>query len=173
MNDIIEKHFKIYNNCNSVEWQQIYFNKKTGGFVIMHRKHAANEMGDNISIANILTSLGYKIYLLPKIDTHKNSDAQLNNENWEFKTNRKGTESAIDNEIRDAKEQANNIVLKIESKISISKLENGIYNRVQRSKSIRNIIVIFNEEIFQFNRKEIVNMTFKGKIKSPKIKKGV
>jgi len=175
MSKLIEQNLDLYNNYDYAEWKKIWFNRKTGGFVVMHNKHEVAEMGDNISIANILTALGLQIQLMPVIDkqNYKSYDAKINNENWEFKTNIKNTASAIDNEIRTAKEQANNIVLNIKSKINIQTLESAVFNRINRSKNIKKLIIIYESQIYQFNRNEIINKTFKGKIKKQNIKKGV
>ena len=79
----------------------------TGGYVYVHDTHIGEERVKNIKTAIFLAKRGYQVHLLEvaNIQGHKNPDAYIVNEDIviEFKQNERATQSAIENEIRDAK----------------------------------------------------------------------
>jgi hypothetical protein len=66
--------------------------------------------------------------------------------------------SAIDNAIRDAAKQSNNIVLNIQSDISEGDLRNAIQDRVRRIDDIESVTVIRNNNDKTYTRKEIMKI---------------
>lgn len=163
MNESIEQSLKIYNDYNSVDWEHISFNRKTGGFVVMHRKHDVGEMGENITIANILSTLGWKIVLLPVCDLpfHYSADAEIHGVSWEFKANKKTTYTAVDNEVRNAAKQADKIVLYFKNDVRKGVLLNALNDRIKRCTNVKNIVIIMNTKIYRTIRKEILNNQLK------------
>lgn len=101
----------------------------SGGYVEMHVTHASHEAARNIETAIFLAERGFCIRLMPIDDTPntKNPDAYLIDEQIivEFKHNSTPTASAIENEVRDAKRQADYILLHIKSSISKELLVKG------------------------------------------------
>jgi len=148
-------------------YEKIFFDTESGGYVVMHKLHGKAERTENIEIAKILCALGKKIVLLPISNQQftKNPDALVNNEIFEFKVNKTPTFSALDKEIRKAKDQADNILIVVKDKINISMLESAIKWRVDNSVNIKKINVLIRSKVFEFCRKEITNNTFRGKIK--------
>lgn len=140
----------------------------SGGYVEVHSTHASHEAERNIETAIILAKLGYQIRLLPIDDTQgkKNPDAYLIREQiWiEFKHNQRATASAIDNEIRDARRQADYVLLHIESKIRKSDLCSGIMNRMKAALTIKELWLIWKGELIRLKRKEIFDGTISRKI---------
>ena len=113
----------------------------SGGYVEVHITHASHETERNIETAILLAKLGYQLRLLPIDDTEgtKNPDAFLIREQIkiEFKHNQRPTASAIDNEIRDARRQADYIVLHVQSKIKKEDLCNAIKNRLKAARPLK------------------------------------
>ena len=79
----------------------------------------------------------------------------------EYKVNNTASKSSIDNLIRDAKKQADNIVLRIDSDIMWADLSAAIRSRVRRSGNINTITIIVDGKDATFNREQILSDGFK------------
>ena len=142
----------------------------SGGYVEVHITHASHETENNIETAIVLAKLGYQVRLLAIDDRqgNKNPDAYLLKEQIliEFKHNQRPTASAIDNEIRDARRQADYILIHIKSSIEKSKLIGAIKSRLKRSssQSTKELWIIWKGELVRLKRKEIFDGTISRKI---------
>jgi len=140
----------------------------SGGYVEMLRFQVEQEVEQNLQTAILLARQGYRIRLLPisNIPYKKNPDAFFINEqvSVEFKHNQKPTRSAIDNELRKAQEQADYIVLHVLSRIRKSDLINALTDRVNRSKGIRILWLIWQGKVYRLSRKEVLEKTIRNKI---------
>lgn len=133
------------------------------GRVRIHSKHGESEAAENISIAKYLAEKhGYLIDLLPNPNNKKSADAYNHTLNieQEFKVNSKPTKSAIDNEIRKAAKQADNIVIRVDSEISLGDLRNGICGRINRCPNVKSVTVIRNNLDVTFSRELILKPEF-------------
>jgi hypothetical protein len=145
----------------------------TGGYVYAHNTHIGDEREKNIKTAIFLAKLGYQVYLLEvvNIQGHKNPDAYIVNEDIfiEFKHNERATQSAIDNEIRDARKQADYILIQASEFISTKDLLAGIKNRYRRKEpeylKMKDLWLIWKGELFIFTRQEIINGEINHKIR--------
>lgn len=154
----IEKGFTFARNITEVNKENL-----VRGIVEIHPNHNKHEKKDNLVIANILADYSHNIKLLPIVEGRKNPDALVDGVEYEFKTNRTPTKSAIDNEIRDAKNQANNIVINV-SDIAKGELKQAIKSRVKRAENIENIWLIYKGNLLKFSRTEVLNGTLDIKI---------
>ncbi len=132
----------------------------SGGFVEAHVLHGKSELQKNLETASILAEYGYKVRLLPVGDTpnKKNPNAFFIDEGIEveFKYNLTPTISAVDNEIKYAKKQANHMVLHIMSNIEKGDLLKAIKSRVRRSENIQHLWLIFGGHLYSFSREDII-----------------
>lgn len=171
MNHISEKNY-----LKMTDFTQVYPNSEeiepTGGYVYVHKTHVGDEREKNIKTATILAKLGYKVQLseVMNIQGHKNPDAYLVEEDmiFEFKQNQTPTKSAIDVEIHAAKKQASNILLHIQSEIKVGDLIDGIEGRTLRPENvdkIKNIWLIWKDQLFQFSYTQIKNRTMRNTLK--------
>lgn len=153
-----EKYNKYGNN-----YIKHFFDDKTGGFVVSHIKHNKYELAENVRIGKILAKEGYRIELLAVKDKNniKSADALVNKTIYEFKENRTNSMNSIDNAIRTAKNQANNIVLNVRSSINKGKLLDAMTNRLRRTDNILKVIIIYKGTLYRTNRKAIINNIFK------------
>ena len=127
-------------------------------------KHGAGEAEENIDIATYLAEKhGYQIDLLPNPHNEKSADSFNHTLGYkqEYKVNSKPTKSAIDNSIRSGAEQADHLVIKIESDIDFDTLTRGIRGRVMQSKNISEVIVIRNGKDLVLSRDTITAKGFK------------
>lgn len=75
--------------------------------------------------------------------------------------NKTPTKNSIDNLLRDAKKQAEDIVLWIDSDIPFYDLEAAIHSRVNRSENIQYLTIIKDGKCKRFSREEIISKAFK------------
>lgn len=138
------------------------------GYVEIHTTHNSHEAQKNIETAILLAKLGFQVRLLPIDDTEgsKNPDAYLMKENIriEFKHNQKPTASAIDNELRDARRQADYVLIHVQSKIKKGDLFHGVQNRMKAAQNIKELWLIWKEKLIRLKRKEIFDGTLSRKI---------
>jgi SPP1 gp7 family putative phage head morphogenesis protein len=144
--------------------KETYSVEETGnGKVRVSNFHNRQEKAENLAVAKYFAEkYGEEIDLLGITPEKKNPDAfnRTRNIYQEYKTNKKPTISAIDNEIREAKKQADNIVLKIDSEISDGDLRNALQDRVKRSQSIKEIIIVRNGNDKKYLREDIIKDDF-------------
>ncbi len=133
------------------------------GIIKMSSKHRKSERTENIEIASYFTNkYGHEIHLLGASDTEKTADTfnKTLGIKQEYKRNQRPTRSAIDNEIRDGKDQADHIVLDIKSEIDDDSLKRAIKGRVKRSKNIKSITIIKDNEDVTYTRDDIMKWIF-------------
>jgi len=165
MNKIDLNHIE-YENYNTQLYDKVYFNTDSGGYVVVHKLHGKQERAENVEIAKILADAGKRVELLPISDVQgmKNPDAKVDGIIFEFKKNKTATKSAIDNELRDAKNQSCNILLYFPKPVETSIIEGVLYNRIKMTRKIKYIILIYKKKVYHYTRKEIEKNSFRGKI---------
>lgn len=107
--------------------------------------------------AKILADIGHNILLLKilNIPNIKNPDADIDGVSFEFKHNHKPTKSAIDNELRKAFKQADNIVLHILSDISSNELCRAIVGRLKQTENANMLwIITKNNELIKISTEQ-------------------
>ena len=106
----------------------------------------------------------YEIDLLDNPDGVKSADSYNRTLGYEeeYKVNKKDnpTKSSIDNLLRKAKEQADHIVLWIDSDIPLGDLRSAIYSRVKRSDNIKSVRIVINGKDCIYTREQIVQEDF-------------
>ena len=118
---------------------------------IAYQKHT-NEEDDNLAACEILTDkLGWTCVLLPRsnelgvktADMLKTGDKTY----WEIKTNRSGSVSSLDNELRSAKNQSKNVIVRFDmtciKKLNQEGLKRAGKRRVER-EGLTGLIFIIN-----------------------------
>ena len=131
----------------------------TGGYVEMHITHASHEATRNIETAIILAKQGFKVRLLPIDNTPhtKNPDAYFIEQDIivEFKHNYTPTASAIEREVRNAKKQANHILIHTMSNITKDELIQGLRQHLHRARNIISVWLLFDGNTYHFSPEEI------------------
>jgi len=142
-------------------WETVETQKGTVKVSSLHNKL---EKAGNIEIATTLANkYEHDINLIAT--QHDNKTADSFNKTLdiyqEYKTNKKSTFSAIDRELRDAKNQADHVVINVKSKISEGDITNAVKSRVKRAGNIKSVWIIKNNFDKQYLRKEILSDNFK------------
>lgn len=129
------------------------------GRLRIHEGHGKREKKENIRIGTYLAEKhGYEIDLLDNPDNKKSADSfnRTLGVEQEYKTAKNPTVNSIDRLIREAKKQADNIVLWIESDISLGDLRNAIYSRVRRTGNIQSLTIVKDGKDAMYKREEIL-----------------
>lgn len=134
------------------------------GKLRIHDGHGKHERDENIRIGTYLAEkLDYEIDLLDNPQNRKSADSynRTLEVEQEYKMNVTPTKSSIDNLLRDAKKQADDIVLWIDSDISLENLAAAIRSRVKRSQNISHITIVRDGKDIRLSREEILGNGFK------------
>lgn len=136
------------------------------GKVRVSSKHGKTEKKENVRVATYLAEkYGYSIDLIANPSDIKTADSKNKSLGFEqeYKVSKTSTVSSIDRLIRTGKDQADNIVLSIESDISLSDIAKAFRDRVRRAKNIESITVILWEQQKDatYKRNEILSSDFK------------
>ncbi len=166
----IKQNFKQYQAYNKQTHNHIYFNHETGGYIVVNKRHGHIEVQQNLIIAKILADLGEKIELLEDIPTIKSPDAKRNSDFWEFKTisKAKNVSRAIETAIRNAKKQAQNVLLFVNQKHKANDIRYGLFLADKNNKlgNIKRVDVLFeNGFLEKISRNDIKNMKLGQKFK--------
>ncbi|QMW07036.1 hypothetical protein H3H32_21045 [Spirosoma foliorum] len=134
----------------------------------MHITHASHEAARNIETAIVLAKQGFKVRLLPIDNTPhiKNPDAYLIDQDVvvEFKHNYTPTASAIEREVRNAKKQADHILIHAMSSITKGELIRGLKLQIHRAENVLEVWIIWEEKLYRLTPTEIRDGTIERKI---------
>lgn len=134
------------------------------GKLRIHVNHGKNEQKENVEIAQYLAcKYGYAIDLLPKVEGAKSADSfnYTLMRKQEYKVNSTPTKNAVDLLLRNAKKQANSIVIKIKSDISMDILCDAITGRISRCPNVTDITLIYKDKDVTYTREEMLRKPFK------------
>ena len=134
------------------------------GQVRLHDGHGKGERQENIRVASYFANkYGYKIDLLDNPDGVKSADSynQSLDRFEEYKVNTTPSKNSIDRLIRDARKQADHIVLWIDSDISIEDLSAALRSRVKRCDTIKTVTVIRKDKDVSLTRADILSEVLK------------
>jgi hypothetical protein len=147
----------------SVEWQQIYFDSDTEGFVVLNHKHGKSETKANLQTALRLAKQGKTIELLPAYGVAISADAYINDEIWELKITN-GSRSSIQNRLRKGKKQARNTLLELQSKeFEWADIIGGMISSVNTDAKgyIQKIALLLPDSVYlEFSRQDIEKREF-------------
>lgn len=133
------------------------------GGVRISSRHGKTEAKDNIRIATFLADrFNQEVDLLPRCNG-KSPDAYNRTLNilQEFKTNHVASYNAIDLAVKEASRQAGNVVLWVESDISIGLLSRAIESRTRRSGRVLSVAVILQGKHASYTREQILEKGWK------------
>lgn len=134
------------------------------GILRIHDRHGKTEKAENTRVGTFLAEKhGYEIDLIENPDNRKSADSFNHTLGCfqEYKVNSKASKTAIDNMLRKGKDQANDIVLWIESEISLEDLSDAMNNRVNRSANITHVTIVKDGKDRRYSREEILAEGFK------------
>lgn len=134
------------------------------GILRVSSKHGKTEKKENVRVGTYLAEKhGYEIDLIANPPDRKSADSFNNTLGvfQEYKVNVTPTKNSIDNLIRDAKKQADDIVLWIDSDISLGDLRDAITSRVKRAGNIKSLTIVNNGKDVTYLREDMIKDTWK------------
>jgi SPP1 gp7 family putative phage head morphogenesis protein len=146
-----------------------FFDNSTGGFVVSHPEHGADELEDNIIVGKFYAHKGLQVVLQKRIDDKNNVksfDALIGKMRWEFKAVTSINKSTIQSEIREGSKQAPNVSFYFKNTppvkeairyVRLSK-KHGYFNRLTR------LDFIINDKIISLSKKEVLKGSYVNKL---------
>ncbi|MGN0309325.1 MAG: phage minor head protein [Bacteroides sp.] len=133
------------------------------GKVRVSSKHGRNEKRENVRIATYLANKhGYEIDLIANPPNELSADSfnKTLGIKQEYKVNATPTKSSIDNLIRKGAKQARDLVLFVDSYISLDDLSSALHDRVNRT-NINTVMVVIKGKDRTYSFVEITSKGFK------------
>ena len=155
---------KLYNAYDK-NWQRVYFDETSQGFVVAHRKHGRDELPQNAQVAiRLAKHFGECIELLPSVNIHQviSADSTRNGEIWEWKTTN-GTTTSVQKRLRTAGTQANYILLILPPVFDESVVLRGIMSAVNCDKIGRILkidLLLEKDKLVRLSREQIRKREF-------------
>ena len=134
------------------------------GRVRIHSGHGKHERKENIEVATYLANKhDYIIDLLDNPQGEKSADSYNHTLGieQEYKVSQTASKNSIDRLIREARKQADNIVLRIDGIISLDVLTDVLSDRLNRTDNVDLITIIINGKDATYRRKDMINKKFK------------
>lgn len=134
----------------------------SSGKLRVSSKHGRTEKKENVRVGKYLAEKhGYEIDLLSKLENETSADSfnKTLGVKQEYKVNTKPTTSSIDNLLRKGATQADDLVLFVDSDISLDVLSRAMHSRVRRT-DINSVMVVINGKDKTCSRAEIVSDGF-------------
>jgi len=158
---------EVLSNSFSSNEKEMYYEKfykcdTENGELRVSSKHGRTEKKENVRVGTYLANKhGYKIDLIENPPNVKSADSYNHTLGitQEYKVNIKPTKSSIDNLIRKGAKQSDNIVLVIDSNLSMSDLSNALNDRVKRT-SIKSVTVVIDNKDKTYSFEEITTNGF-------------
>jgi SPP1 gp7 family putative phage head morphogenesis protein len=146
-----------YNNYPTEQWQKVFFDKKTGGYVV--RQMGAKNQQKELDAAKIIAQNGNTVELLKagEIEGVTYYDANVNNIATELKKQEGGLANFIQRGYKDAiKQRAKWVVFEIKNDADVIELNIALkYSQFLDIKNqIEKISVIFANKLYTLNIKE-------------------
>ena len=152
-------------NAYDKNWQRVYFDETSQGFVVAHRKHGRDELPQNAEVAiRLAKHFGECIELLPSVNIHqvKSADSTRNGEVWEWKKVI-GTATSVQGRLRKGSHQSSKILLILSDGFDESEVLRGLMSAVNTDYKSRIEIVDFllpNNNLVRFEREKIRKRDF-------------
>ena len=124
------------------------------GILRIHSGHGKKERDENIRVEKY----GYEIDLVDNPSKEKSADSYNKTLGLpqEYKVNSTPTKGSIDNLLRKGKDQANDIVLWIDSDISWGDLRDAITDRLRRSENVNSLTIVRDLKDVTYKREDIL-----------------
>ena len=135
----------------------------SNGKLRVSSKHGKNEKRENVRVGRYLAEKhGYEIDLIANLQNETSADSfnKTLGIEQEYKVNTTPTKNSIDTLIRKGAKQANDVVLFVDSDISLDDLSNALNNRVRRT-NINTVMVVIDGKDRTYTYDEITANGFK------------
>ncbi len=127
---------------------------KTSGFIVLHHRHQAGGIIDEMAACIFLKNQGYDVELLMESDFIPSPDIKMQGITFDIKNlkNAKNFDNAIMMQFRRSYKKANNIVLHISQSINEVQLKKALRNASKFYSEIKTVWLIYNNQLFILDR---------------------
>lgn len=151
--DAVNKVFPDESNYKSI------YTSDSGGEVLVHPTHHADELKNNTSVAKILADNNHEVKLLSYQEGRKNPDASIDGMIADFKAIEKKTQSAIQSNIKNTSKQKAEIAVitllkNMDDKTIVSALYAALFD-ANRNKSIKEVWFLNAKKLIKIKRSDI------------------
>ena len=148
--------------CTGKEYAHYWMHN---GYINVDNKKMSKSLGNFFTVREVAEKYGYDIDLIANPSDRKTADSLNKSLGYEqeYKVSKTPTKSSIDRLLRTGKDQSDNIVLSIESDISLSDIASAFRDRVRRAENIKRItLILWNEQKdITLTREEVLTPHFK------------
>jgi hypothetical protein len=151
--------FESYND----EWHQLFFDIKSDGYLVAHKKHGLRELPQNIQVGLRLARLGECVELLPDLSNTPSADATRNGEIWEIKTTN-GSYRSVQNRLRKGRKQSRRILLVMPEIFEHTDVLRGLLSptNTDKEKSFEIVdLLLIDDKIIRLDYEEVKKRDFK------------
>ncbi len=146
---------RLWNSPKDMNFRNIPIAAKNGSLYI-HESYGKKQLKE-LPVARRIAEEGHEVKILPKSDLVKSPDFSIDKEIWEVKKIEAKTENAIDQRLREAAEQANNVILDVGEAVPDSTLKKVLIDRVTRNRRINRVMIVRGDSITTYPREEILD----------------
>lgn len=161
---LLPSRWENFKKCEALKvdknYNNVAFNKETGGYKASHLKQSLSEIKGNEVIADELMNNGYGVELLENIENIKSADAKLNNKSlWEFKFLKANSANAIQQNILNGRKQADQIIIRLPKKQAANIVNNAFKTalKFEGEFPINKVMFLLNGKSVIISRIEIIS----------------
>lgn len=148
---------RLYNAPDSKDYSAIIPTTKEGGSLTVHSSYG-KKIPKESTVGKELAERGYDVKILPRSDLLKSPDLMIDGKVWEVKTPKNISPNGIDQELRDASKQSENVLLNIGESELTATLKAAIKDRVQRNgeNRIKQVMVFSKDGPSTYSKADIL-----------------
>ena len=137
---------------------EIGFDDRSGGFLVIHRRHAHAALAREIPACAVLKRSGMAVVLCEENGVGRSCDALVDQTYFEIKqiANAKNLKNAILHQFRTARGKSPNLLLHIAQRVNSEQLRSALFYNVKKYSYIEQIWVVWQGRLFQFDRENIL-----------------
>lgn len=149
---------KILTKTSDELLTEIGYDESSGGFLVIHRRHAHAALTREIPACAVLKSLGMAVVLIEESGESRSCDALVDQVSFEIKqiANAKNLKNAMLHQFRTARGKSPNLLLHIAQHVKSEQLRSALFYNVKKYSYIEQIWVVWQGRLFQFQRGNVL-----------------
>lgn len=134
------------------------FDGKTFGFIVLHKKHQASGIEQEIPARICLKILGWRVELIEEYDFKPSVDVAVNDCFYEIKRISKAIDvtNAVMVQFKRCEKKTPNLILHIDQKAEPANLKRAIRKASERYDKVKTTILIFRKKVFVLERDDML-----------------
>lgn len=139
------------------------FDKESGGFIVLHKKHKAGGLISEIDTCIILKNAGFGVVLVEEYENEKSVDVEIEGKVFEIKqlVNSNNLKKAVQRHFQRTYLKTNNLILHIVQPIHENQLRGCLQEATEMFPSIKRVWLIYRKQIHKLDRKMLLDRKYK------------